>query len=185
MNLFDAIETRRSTRRFSENPVEPHLINEILRLANCAPSASGARPWRFVVLNARDLLFDAAKINPFGQMADRAACGVVVLGDLFREKQSGFWVQDCAACTTVLLLAAHGHGIGAVWTGIYPVKQRVEQFRDLVNAPQSLVPFSLVLLGRSEQRPKEITDRPSPDNVYYNAFGNTTQHEEGLNRSGQ
>lgn len=173
MNLFDAIETRRSIRRFLDAPIAPDDINELLRLANFAPSASDGRPWRFVVLYSRELLLDAARINPFGQMADKAACGILILGDLFREKQRGFWVQDCSACTTVLLLAAHGMGLGAVWTGIYPVKQRVDQFRELVNVPESLVPFSLVLLGQSDQRPKPLFERTPPENVYYDAFGNT------------
>jgi nitroreductase len=173
MNVFDAIESRRSVRRFIDEPIPLDTIDEVLRLANFAPSASDARPWRFVVLHSKELLLDAARINPFGQMADKAACGVLVLGDLFREKQSGFWVQDCAACTTVLLLAAHGMGLGAVWTGIYPVKQRVERFRDLVNAPLSLVPFSLVLLGQSDQRPKPLFERTPLENVYYDVFGNT------------
>ncbi|MBN2716629.1 MAG: nitroreductase family protein [Deltaproteobacteria bacterium] len=173
MNLFDAIQSRRSIRRFTDVPIDESTLHEVLRLAGYAPSAGDARPWRFVVLCDRDMLTAAARINPFGQMADKAACGVVVVGDLLREKQSGFWVQDCAACTTTMLLAAHGLGLGAVWTGIYPVKQRVEAFSALINAPQSIVPFSLVLLGNSEQRLKRVSERNDFREVYYDTFGNT------------
>ena len=173
MNLFEAIQTRRSIRRFSEAPIEESAINELLRLAEYAPSAGDARPWRFLVLCSREKLRAAARINPFGQMADKAACGIMVLGDLFREKQSGFWIQDCAACTTTMLLAAHGLGIGAVWTGIYPMKQRVAQFSDLIDAPESIVPFSLVLLGQSDQRLRRVTERSVAREVYYDTFGNT------------
>ncbi|MBN2529242.1 MAG: nitroreductase family protein [Deltaproteobacteria bacterium] len=173
MNLLDAIESRRSIRRFSESPIEESTLFKVLHLASFAPSASDARPWRFVILTDRNKLQEAARINPFGQMADKAACGVLVAGDLLREKQSGFWVQDCAACTTTMLLAAHGLGLGAVWTGIYPVKQRVNQFRELVDAPQSIIPFSLVLLGYSEQRAQPATSRLDLREVYYNTFGNT------------
>ena len=173
MNLFEAIQTRRSIRRFSDTPIDEGALAEILRLAGYAPSASDARPWRFLVLCDREKLRAAAGINPFGQMADKASCGIIVLGDLFREKQNGFWVQDCSACTTTLLLAAHGMGIGAVWTGIYPVRERVVQFSELIDAPQSIVPFSMVLLGNSEQRLQRIADRIDVREIYYDSFGNT------------
>lgn len=105
-------------------------------------------------------------------MAANAPCGVVILGDLHKDTQNGFWVQDCAACTHTLLLAAHGKGLGAVWTGIYPIKQRVEKFRVLLDAPQSAVPFSMVLLGHSDQRPGEATQKMARNDVFFNAFGN-------------
>ncbi len=37
-------------------------------------------------------------------------------------------MQDWSATTQILLLAAHALGLGAVWTGIYPMKDRIERF---------------------------------------------------------
>ncbi|MBN2340828.1 MAG: nitroreductase family protein [Deltaproteobacteria bacterium] len=173
MNLFTAIETRKSSRRFSNEPIDEDTLFNILKYANLAPSAGNARPWRFIVLCTPDILKQAAAIHPQAAMADKAPCAVVVAGDLFKETQSGFWVQDCAACTNTMLLAAHGMGLGALWTGIYPIKQRVEKFSRMLNVPKSVIPFSMVLLGHSNVRPPDDPVEFDKSSVFFNTFGTT------------
>ena len=85
-------------------------------------------------------------------MAGRAALGGAVLGNQVEANRPGFLPQGGAACTRTLLLAAHGKGLGAVWTGIYPVKKRVTAFSSLWGLPSHLLPFSLVLLGYTNRR---------------------------------
>src|SRR5674536_123839 len=47
--------------------------------------------------------------------------GILVCGDTRNLISPGFWVQDCSAATQNLLIAAHELGLGAVWTGVYPM----------------------------------------------------------------
>jgi coenzyme F420-0:L-glutamate ligase/coenzyme F420-1:gamma-L-glutamate ligase len=57
-----AISFRRSVRRFTEEPVDPALIDEVIALACLAPAPHHSRPWRFAnVASAagRDALADA------------------------------------------------------------------------------------------------------------------------------
>lgn len=56
----EAIRTRMSVRAFTQQPVEPALIREVLDLAARAPSGSNAQPWKVYVLRgaARDALVD-------------------------------------------------------------------------------------------------------------------------------
>lgn len=42
---------RRTIRRYRPDPIPQHLIDKLLRIAVCAPSAHNRQPWRFVVLN--------------------------------------------------------------------------------------------------------------------------------------
>jgi nitroreductase len=52
----DAIRTRRSIRRYkAERPPRP-LVEELLAMAICAPSASNKQPWRFFVADDRALI---------------------------------------------------------------------------------------------------------------------------------
>jgi len=44
------IATRRSVRRYAQQPVPPEIVDELLRCAVNAPSAHNRQPWRFVVL---------------------------------------------------------------------------------------------------------------------------------------
>lgn len=44
------LEWRRDVRRFRPDPVDPALIEQLLRLAVLAPSVGNSQPWRFVMV---------------------------------------------------------------------------------------------------------------------------------------
>jgi F420 biosynthesis protein FbiB-like protein len=48
--LFDLIRTRRSIRRYTDEPIPPETILRLLEAAAWAPSAHNRQPWRFAVL---------------------------------------------------------------------------------------------------------------------------------------
>ena len=50
LDVVEAINTRRSIRKYSERPVTQADIETILELAGKAPSAWNLQPWRFVVV---------------------------------------------------------------------------------------------------------------------------------------
>ena len=50
MNVFEAIKTRRSIRRYREKPVEQEKLNKVLEAARLAPSAANRQPWKFIVV---------------------------------------------------------------------------------------------------------------------------------------
>ena len=171
MDVFDAITTRRSVRRFTEEGIPDGVLDKVISLAQFAPSAGDARPWSFVVVDREAILDVAARINPFADAASRSGCGIVICGEVSKEKHKGFWVQDCAAATTTLLLAAHGEGLGAVWTGVYPVKERVDAWRKILALPKDVVPFALVLLGYRDGLESTRPDRASEERVFSNIYG--------------
>lgn len=51
MELMDAIKTRRSIRRYKQDPISKETILQILELANLAPTAGNTQPWEFLVLH--------------------------------------------------------------------------------------------------------------------------------------
>ena len=80
-------------------------------------------------------------------MLNEAQVAILVCGDVSLEKHKGYWVQDCAAATENILLAAHALGLGGVWVGVNPDDERVVNFCDLLDIPQKVVPFALVAIG--------------------------------------
>lgn len=152
MNTLEAIHTRRSIRKYTDQPVSAELIKELLAAAMSAPSAGNQQPWQFVVIDERNLLDRIPFINSYAAMCRYASVAILVCGDTGLEKFHGFWVQDCAAATQNLLLAAHEKGLGAVWTGIYPMEDRVLGFRKLFSLPQQVIPLALVVLGYPAQK---------------------------------
>jgi nitroreductase len=50
MDLFDAIQGRKSIRRFKQTPVSDEDIRKILDAGRLAPSANNTQPWSFIVI---------------------------------------------------------------------------------------------------------------------------------------
>ena len=81
-----------------------------------------------------------------------------------------FWVQDCSAATENILLAAHGLGLGAVWTGLYPNENRAKAVAELLKLPETIIPLCAIVIGHPAEQP-EPKDKWLPENVSYNEFG--------------
>ena len=170
MDIFTALHTRRSVRKYTDEPVSKADVRRLLDAAMIAPSAGNAQPWQFIVVDDPELLHKVPDINPYAAMAPKSPVSIVVCGDTAAEKYPGFWVQDCSAAVQNLLLAATGMGLGTVWTGIYPLEERVRGYRDLLGLPEHVVPLALVVVGRHEGTPEEKS-RFDVAKVHHNRFG--------------
>ncbi|SOB58510.1 putative NADH dehydrogenase/NAD(P)H nitroreductase [Pseudodesulfovibrio profundus] len=169
MELMQAIHTRRSIRKYTDEPVPDEMIKEILDAAMMAPSAGNAQPWQFVVVTERERLDAMADLHPYLKMVTKAQVGIIVCGDLSKEKFAGYWVQDCSAAMQNLLLAAHGKGLGAVWTGITPMEDRMSAFKTMFNMPEHIIPLGFVPMGWPAQEVKS-TSRFDESRIHYNTF---------------
>jgi len=169
MDVLEAIHTRRSIRKFQDRAVSGQLIERLIRAAAMAPSARNAQPWQFVVLTDRTLLDRVPEVNRNAWMARDAPAAILVCGDVSLELSPGYWPVDCAAAVQNLLLAAHGLGLGAVWTGIYPRQERIDGFRRLLNLPEHIMPHSLVVIGYPAEKPAS-EDRYRPERVHWNQW---------------
>ncbi len=54
MHVKEAIEKRRSIRKFADDPVSRDEIMQLLEAARLAPSAINAQPWRFKIVDGRE-----------------------------------------------------------------------------------------------------------------------------------
>jgi nitroreductase len=169
MDTLEAILTRRSVRTYTDEPVTERNIQTMLRAAMNAPSAGNQRPWHFVVINKRDILAAIPDFHPYSSMLLQAPLAILVCGDPRVERSEGFWVQDCAAATQNLLLAARALDLGAVWLGVHPREEREKGLRDLLKLPRCIVPFALVAIGHTAVEQMQI-DRYNEERVHYNSW---------------
>jgi nitroreductase len=171
MDLLTAIHTRRSVRRYVAWPVPEPLVEALLRAAMAAPSASNQQPWQFVVVDDRALLDHIALRNPAAFALRTAPLAIVVCGDLrlVLPVACDFWIQDCAAAIQNLLLAAHAHGLGAVWLGGHPLPHLVHLLQGLLGLPSQVIPLAVVAVGYPAER-KPTEDRFNPARVHRNRW---------------
>ncbi len=161
MDVLEAIHTRRSIRKYVDQPVPKELVQKLLAAAMQAPSARNQQPWEFVVIDDRALLSKIPEFMPNAAMAAGAPLAILVCADLDLETSPGYWTVDCAAAVENMLLAAHGLGLGAVWCGVYPRDKRMDGLRQLAGLPKNVVAHSLVVVGYgAEKVPAENRYRP-------------------------
>lgn len=169
MDALEALNTRRSIRAFTPRPVSLDIVRELIRAAMHAPSAGNEQPWHFLIITDREILEKIPDFHPYAGMVAESPVAVLVCGDCRQEKHPGMWVQDCAAATQNLLLAAHAKGLGAVWVGIHPREDRIEPLRKLIDLPAEVVPFALIPVGHPAEAP-EMEDRYRPELIHLNKW---------------
>lgn len=166
---METILARRSIRKYTGEPVPAETVIELLKAAMSAPSAANQQPWHFVVITERELLDQVPSFHSASQMITQAPLAIAVCVDLTLVTRPDMWVQDCAAATQNLLLAAQDVGLGAVWLGVYPREERVAGLIRLLNLPDHVTPFALVPIGHPAES-KPAADRFSEDRVHYNGW---------------
>ncbi len=50
MDLYQAIHTRRSIRKFADTPIPEEALERMLKAMQAAPSGKNAQPWKFIVV---------------------------------------------------------------------------------------------------------------------------------------
>lgn len=169
---IENIMTRTSIRQYKDQPVEQEKIDIMLKAAMAAPTAVNLQPWHFIVINDKETI---GKLS--GRQPTNAPLLIAVCGDTDKTtmpdgkgKLPDFWIQDVSAATENLLLAAHALGLGAVWTGVYPVPERTAEVASVLGCPKNIIPLAVVRIGYPDESPAP-KNKYREDNISYNKFG--------------
>ena len=172
-DVLTAIRTRKSVRKFDvTKKVEEEKVEKILRAAMCAPSAMDKRPWEFVVVRDPAQLKQLGERLPYSRCGDGAQLAIVVCGNEdngLPGRGKEYWIHDCSAASMNLLLAAHGLGLGAVWTGVYPGEDRVAVVREVLSVPEGYAPLNVIPLGYPAENPT-LKDKWNPAKVHHDKW---------------
>jgi nitroreductase len=164
-----AILERRSIRKYTDEPISDKNLKELLQAAMAAPSAGNQQSWEFIIVEDKKILNEITKIHPYSQMLKNAPLAIVVCADLDKETNKGYWVQDCAAATENILIAAQYKRLGAVWLGVYPREGRVKGLKELLNLPVRVIPLSIVSIGHPAEK-KEPSNRYNESRIHINKW---------------
>ncbi|MDX2007790.1 MAG: nitroreductase family protein [Meiothermus sp.] len=78
LSVKEAAQTRRSIRRYRSEPVSRQLLEEVLSIAQTAPSAWNLQPWRYVIVQDPALKTEL-QAAAFGQPQVASAPAVIVM----------------------------------------------------------------------------------------------------------
>lgn len=162
---MNAIFRRRSVRRFQKRQVEKYKIDLLLKAAMSAPSACNQQPWEFYVVKDKAKLEELAKSSPYAMCTKNATVAIV---NCYRKDviEPEYVEIDLSACTENILLEAAEIGLGAVWLGVAPIKERMQKVKDILGIPEHLQPFAIIPLGYPINETKQ-QNRYDPSRIHY------------------
>ncbi len=166
---MNAILNRKSIRKYKDLEISEEIVEELLRAGMAAPSAGNEQPWEFIVLRDKKIMRKITEVHPYSKMLLNANVAIVVCGDEAKEVYKGYWVQDCSAATENILLAAEDKGLGAVWLGVYPIEDRVDAIKQLLNLPASVIPLSIIPVGYPDEQRKPA-NRFDKTRIHYDTW---------------
>jgi nitroreductase len=143
--LLELIKTRRSVRKFTDQPVDESMIQDILEAGRWAPSGQNNQAWRFVVVRDPALKEQIAQCTRYGAVIRGAAVVIPVFihrPSMYNEVKDH---QGIGACLQNMLLMIHALGLGGVWLG--EILAQADKVRQVLGLEPELELMAVVALG--------------------------------------
>jgi nitroreductase len=147
MDIFEAIESRRSVRKYLDKPISQETLQMIFNAGRWAPSAGNRQPWRFVVVQdteRKNRLALAANNQAF---LSQAAAIIVALGDT--ETSPKWYEKDTMIAIEHMALASTALGYGSCWIGAFDEKE----VKHLLKIPAKMRVVALLPIGVPGETP--------------------------------
>jgi len=187
MNILDAIRTRRSIGKVTQEPVDRAFVETILEAATWAPSHGRTEPWKFFVMQGDGrkrlgaVLADIAKEKmteplteaneeTLGKERAKALRSPVVIAVTCEPANDSAVtvIEDKAAVAAAvqnMLLAAHSLGLGAVWrTGPQAYHPKMNELFEV--GPSGTV-IGFVYLGHPDMVPPEAKRKAAAERTVW------------------
>lgn len=149
MDTIECIMTRRSVRKFKEQPVEWDKIGKILDAGRYAPSSGNLQNWKFIVVSDNEKRKAIAEASAGQHWIADAPYIIAIISE--PEKANRFYgirgerlyaIQNCAAAAENMLLAAHALGLASCWIGAFD-ENKISSILNLVKEvrPHIILPI--------------------------------------------
>lgn len=137
MTTLEAIITRRSTRRFSDKPVEQDKLDKILTAGQHAPSGGNSQSCHFIVVRNKEVLEKLAELtqSAFAKMEIAEGMYKSIVGSIKASQKGGYVfhynpdtliivanrknygnnIADCSCTLENMMIAANELDLGSCW----------------------------------------------------------------------
>ena len=175
MNVMEAVQQRRSIRRYSSAPIPSESETKLLEAIRLSPSAGNHQPLRFIVVRDPQLIHRLAQDCCWERLAPLRAlttaplviigCGVpgesVPVGSLDGD------IVDVVIALQSTVLAATSLDLGTCWIGAF-YEDRVKALLDI---PEEARVIALLAVGVPDESPP-AKNRKDPEEIFYSdAYG--------------
>lgn len=161
--LVDAVELRRSVRKFTNQDVPDQLVDQLMDAVKWAPSWANTQCWEVVIIRKKGIKHALSEVVSAKNPATRAVadapvvlavCGKLTSAGYYKGVKTtkfGDWFMfDLGLATQNLCLTAQDLGLGTVIVGLFDH----DRANRLLNVPQGYECVVLIPLGYPNQSPK-------------------------------
>jgi len=181
MDFSELVKHRRSVRDFLDKPVERDKLMRCLEAARLAPSASNSQPWKFIVVDDKELkdkLCDVAfgPLHFFNSFCKKAPVIVVIVSEnskfftrlAAKLRNTYYYLVDIGIAGEHFVLQAEELGLGTCWIGWF----NEDAVKEILNIPKEKKLDVLLALGYPNPKvmPNKLVREPIEKMSSFNSY---------------
>ncbi len=114
--MIDLMRSRRSVRKYTEDPIPCEIIEELKEIALRSPTSRNRKEWKFWFVTDPNVLTKLAESKAAGsKMIAQSALAIVIGAD---ENLCDVWIEDTSIAGILLQMGAQARELGSVWVQI-------------------------------------------------------------------
>ena len=138
MEVFEAVRTVLAVREYQEKGVPPAVVRRIVDAGRLTGSGMNAQPWRFIVVEDREMLRRLGAMARTGPYVAQAPLAIVVV-----IERTKFSESDASRAIQSMILTAWSEGVGSNWVGFFGL----DVVKPLLGIPDDLDVLAILPFG--------------------------------------
>ena len=154
MEVYDAIQSRRSIRRFQQKHINLGLLKKFVNAARLAPSAANLQPLEYFIVNEKNLcekIFNtigwAGYIKPkWTPKEDERPVAYIII--FSKDKDKPWTIRDASLASENIILSAESEDIGS----IILLNIDKDEIKKIIDLPDYFFIDSIIALGYKSEK---------------------------------
>ncbi len=145
MDVFEAVQERRSIRAYQDKSVPRDKVEKILEAGRLAPSARNLEPWHFIVVTDEERRKALSK-GLYAKFLIQSPLVIVACGD--KKVSSDWYAVDVSLAVENMILTAVSEGLGTCCVGSFEEKD----VRNVLNIPDNFEVIVMLAVGYASEK---------------------------------
>jgi nitroreductase len=145
MDVFEAIQKRKSVRSYESTPVPKETLAKLLEAARIAPSANNTQPWHFIIVTNSEKRKELSK-GTYAKFLANVPVVIVACGDM--KASPDWYAVDTSLALENMVLTATGEGLGTCCVGSFDEGQ----VKKLLGLPENFSVIALLAVGYAHEK---------------------------------
>lgn len=145
MDVYEAVQERRSIRAYQDKPVPREKLEKILEAGRLAPSARNIEPWHFIAVTD-DEKRKALSKGLYAKFLRQSPLVIVACGD--KKASSEWYAIDVALALENMVLTAVSEGLGTCCVGSFNEKE----VKEVLKIPDNFEVLVMLAVGYASEK---------------------------------